>query len=427
MTNYDLSVLIPSRNEEFLALTVDNLLKNIRGNTEIIIVLDGEWANPPVPDNPRVTLIYNNTSVGQRAAQNQAARASKAKYVMKLDAHCVVDEGFDVKMMAKMEDDMTMVPVMYNLYGFDWVCPQGHKRYQSPSGPCKECGQPTKKVMVWKPRFNRKSLTYRFDKKELHFQYWGSLAKRETAVNGLIETLSLQGSCFMATRKKYWELELCDEKFGSWGQQGTEVAVKTWLSGGRVMVNTTTWYSHLFRTQGGDFGFPYPISGRQQEFARKYSQDLFLGNKYKQAIHPFNWLIEKFRPIPDWSDPKELADFEKKVKEKKSEKKGIIFYTDNQLNLKIAHAVQDAIRRVNLPIVSVSLKPMPHFGKNIYLPLKRGYLTMFTQILTALEASDAQIIYFCEHDNIVHPSRFEFTPPKKDVWYYNLNWRKAPA
>ena len=424
MTNYDLSILIPSRNEEFLSITVENILKNIRGNTEIIVVLDGEWANPPVPDNPRVTLIYNNTSLGQRAAQNQAARISRAKYLMKLDAHCVVDEGFDVKMIAKMEDDITMIPVMYNLYGFDWICPDGHKRYQSPSGPCKECGKPVKRVMVWKPRFNRKSLTYRFDKKELHFQYWGSLAKRETPVNGLIESLSLQGSCFMCTRQKYWELELCDEKFGSWGQQGTEVAVKTWLSGGRVMVNTTTWYSHLFRTQGGDFGFPYPMSGRQQDFARKYSQDLFLNNKYKQAIHPFSWLIEKFRPIPDWSDPQELANSKLTVSSKLANK-GIIFYTDNQLNLKIAHTVQNSLKQANLPIVSASLKPMPHFGKNIYLPLKRGYLTMFTQILRALEASTSDIIFFTEHDVIYHPSHFNFMPPDRNTWYYNQNWWKC--
>ncbi len=50
----------------------------------------------------------------------------------------------------------------------------------------------------------------------------------------LVETMSLQGSCFMMTRKKYWELDICSEDFNSWGQQGVEVACKTWLSGGKV-------------------------------------------------------------------------------------------------------------------------------------------------------------------------------------------------
>lgn len=427
---YELSVLIPARNEEFLSLTVKNILKNIRGNTEIIVVLDGEWASPGVPDDKRVTIIYNHKSVGQRAAQNQAARVSRAKYLMKLDAHCVVDEGFDVKMISKMKDDYTMVPRMYNLYGFDWVCTScPHRHYQGPTPTgCPKCGKPMKRDIKFAPRLNRRSLTYRFDH-TLHFQYWGSLQKRLQPVDGLMESMSLQGSSFMCTREKYWELNLCDEKFGSWGQQGTEVALKTWLSGGKVVANDTTWYSHLFRTQGGDFGFPYPISGNQQEHAREYCRDLFFNNKYEKQIYPLSWLIDKFWPIPDWDKPENsvvLDMVRKKGKEfnEKKPTKGLIFYTDNQLPLKIAHSVQNQLRRMNLPIVSASLKPMT-FGKNIHLPLVRGYLTMFKQILSALEASDADIIFFTEHDVIYHPSHFDFTPLDKKTWYYNINWWKV--
>ena len=50
---------------------------------------------------------------------------------------------------------------------------------------------------------------------------------------------------------------------------------------------------------------------------------------------------------------------------------------------------------------------------------------MFKQILAALEASDAEIVYFCEHDVLYHPSHFTFIPPKKDVFYYNHNWWKV--
>ena len=38
---YDLSILIPARNEEFLNRTVQDILENIEGNTEVIVVLDG--------------------------------------------------------------------------------------------------------------------------------------------------------------------------------------------------------------------------------------------------------------------------------------------------------------------------------------------------------------------------------------------------
>lgn len=103
--------------------------------------------------------------------------------------------------------------------------------------------------------------------------------------------------------------------------------------------------------------------------------------------------------------------------------KGIIYYTDNRLDEKIFKAVQEQLLKARLPIVSVSLKPID-FGKNIHLPLQRGYETYFRQIITALENSESDIIFFCEHDVLYHPSYFDFTPEKKDTYYYNLNvWR----
>ena len=56
---------------------------------------------------------------------------------------------------------------------------------------------------------------------------------------------------------------------------------------------------------------------------------------------------------------------------------------------------------------------------------ERGYLTMFRQILAGLETSTADIIFLCEHDVIYHPSHFDFTPPRKDVFYYNENCFKV--
>lgn len=409
VNKYDLSVLIPARNEEFLKLTVESILASKRGKTEVIVVLDGEWADPPLEEHPDLTIVYNNVSRGQRGATNQACRLSNAKYVMKIDAHCAVDEGFDVKLISNMKDNWTVVPALYNLHGFDWVCPSCKSRqYQGPSHlyeKCPKCGGKRIKEIIWKPRLNRKTYSWRFDK-TLHFQYWGAYNSRQQG--DIADTLSIQGSCFMLTRDKYWELNICDEEFGSWGQQGVEVACKTWLSGGEVKVNKNTWYSHLFRTQGGDFSFPYPQSQKQIEHARAYSRELFEQDKWPLAKHKFQWLLDKFYPVPEWHD---------------TPKKGIIYYTDNKVNMKIGHLARHYIKKAHLPIVSCSLKPMD-FGKNIHLKMERGYLAYHKQILTALEHSDADIIFFCEHDVLYHRSHFDFVPAKKDVYYYNTNfWR----
>jgi glycosyltransferase involved in cell wall biosynthesis len=303
----DLSILIPSRNEMFLNNTIQDILNNIEADTEVIAVLDGQWPIEPIPDNPRVILIHFSESIGQRAATNVAARISKAKYLMKLDAHCAMDKGFDVKLMNDMQDNWTQVPIMRNLHAFDWVCECGHIRYQGPTKPCEKCGKDMKRELRWIAKTNPQSTAFRYDT-TLHFQYWQDWKKKQ--VGDLVETFSLQGSCFMCTREKYFELNLCDETWGSWGNQGTEVATKTWLSGGRVVVNKKTFYAHLFRTQGNDFGFPYPQSGRAVERARNFSRELFFNNGYDKQIYPLSWLIEKFKPIPDWHEEsgKEVLD-----------------------------------------------------------------------------------------------------------------------
>jgi glycosyltransferase involved in cell wall biosynthesis len=303
-----LSILIPGKNEEFMGKTVENILENIEGNTNIIVVLDGyETPIPDIPEDPRVTIIKNNESKGQREATNQACRLSTAKYVAKTDAHCAFDKGFDKILMDDMQDDWTMVPVMRNLWAFDWKCPNGHTRYQSPSGPCEECGEPTEKDIKWIGKNNPQSTAYLFDN-EPHFQYFGEYKKRDEykkakKENSLTDSMSLQGSFFMMTRDKYWELNVSDgDTFGSWGSQGIEVACKTWLSGGRVVCNHKTWYAHMFRTQGGDFGFPYKQSGKKVSKAKKTAKEIFFDNKWDKQVRPLSWLLEKFWPVPGWNE-----------------------------------------------------------------------------------------------------------------------------
>jgi len=296
----ELSILIPSRNEMFLSQTIQDILKNIEADTEVIAVLDGQWADPSVEDDPRVNIIYVPESIGQRAATNLACKLSKAKYIMKVDAHCSFDKGFDRKMIAEMKDDWTMVPTMRNLWAFDWKCYHcGWKKYQGPTPlKCENCGKTDKikRKIIWKGKERPQSNSYCFDK-NFHFQYFREFNKRPEGQGELTETMSLQGSCFMMTREKYWELKICDEEFGSWGNQGIEVAVKTWLSGGRVMVNHKTWYAHMFRTQGGDFSFPYPQKQSEVEVTKNKVKEYILNTKYKYSL---DWLLKKFNP-PGWN------------------------------------------------------------------------------------------------------------------------------
>lgn len=420
MNNIDLTVIIPARNEEFLGRTIQDVLDHMEGNTEIIAILDGYLPDPPLPYSDKVTVIYNPVAQGQRGGANQAARIARGKYLMKIDAHTAFDQGFDRKMLEafkKTGDNVTMIPTMRNLHVFDWVCDSGHRRYQGRSGVCEECGQLTKKDIVWIPKKSPVTHSFRFDK-TMHFQYWGEYSKRPEVQKGIMtkegydsnlrESMSIQGSCFMLTKEKWFELDICSETFNSWGQQGVEVACKTWLSGGQVVVNMNTWYAHMFRTKGGDFGFPYPNPQDKVHANRELSRQLFQHDKWPLAKHKFQWLLEKFNP-PDWGITK-----------------GMIFYTSNQLDEKIARPVRDRLLKISeekkIDITSSSLKRMDFGVKNVYFPsLKKGYLAMYKQILGALENCKDEIIFFTEHDVLYHPSHFDFYPQDKETFYYNQN------
>lgn len=319
----ELSIIIPARNEMFLARTIQDILEHSEANTEIIAVLDGAWASPGIPQHERVNVIYLSESIGQRSATNVGARLAQGKYILKCDAHCSFDKGFDrimIEGFAEVGDNVVMVPIMRNLHAFDWVCTKcDWKKYQGPTPlKCEKCGNTeiTRKV-IWYGKPNPQSTSYCFDK-EPHFQYFNEYRNRPEVKKmlkdtGFTETMSLQGSCFMTTKEKYFELELCGEDFGSWGNQGIEVACRAWLSGSRVLVNHKTWYAHMFRTQGGDFGFPYPQSGRGVAKTKKMVWEFFLNGKCEKQKYPVSWLIRRFWPVKGWTE----ADLQKlKILEK---------------------------------------------------------------------------------------------------------------
>jgi len=307
----DLSVIIPAREEMFLQRTIEDIFENSEADTEIIVILDGYWPDPPIPDHQKVTFVHHAESIGQRAATNEGARISQAKYVMKCDAHCAFGKGFDRILIEDCQYDWTMIPMLYNLHVFNWQCEAcGEITYQGVEPKnCKKCRSPRHEmIMVWKPREGKGPyVSWRFDK-DMQFKQWRKHCRRSECQGNLVETMSFAGPCFFMHRDRYWELGGCDEAHGSWGQFGTEWACKSWLSGGKLITTKKTWFAHLFRTgnfKGSGYNgssFPYPISGTQQEHAKKYSKDLWLNDKWEGANYPLSWLVEKFKPVPGWHD-----------------------------------------------------------------------------------------------------------------------------
>lgn len=267
-----ISVLIPARNEKYLSATVESTLKAAKEDIEIIVVCDGYWPDPPIKDHPKVKVIHYTEPIGQRAATNVAARVAKGKYIMKIDGHTIMDDGFDVKLKKDIQPDWTICPIMYGL-----------------------------DVEKWEPKLYKKPTEFMYignwDGRKIRIQYWHAYAKRPEAQGQIVDLMAGMGNCFFLERERFLEWGGLDENHGSWGQVGIEIACKSWLSGGRHVLSRNTWFAHWFRKKEG---FPYPLSGSAVEKARAYSIDLWTNNKWPQQVRSFQWLINKFAPVPSW-------------------------------------------------------------------------------------------------------------------------------
>ena len=237
------SVVIPSRNEPYLQKTIDEIFLKSRGPaTDVIVVLDGYWPDPPLKDDDRLHIIHRGESRGLRNAVTSAVEMSKAKYIFKLDAHCSLDEGFDVKLMADCEPNWVVVPRRKRLLPETWELeidsrPDIDYMYLSyPYAPAKN------------DIFGAGDKEY-----GLHGKNWDALNKREDLKNILIDDLmTAQGSAYFMHKDYFKELELLDESvYGGFRDEFLEVGMKCWLSGGRVVVNKKTHYAHWHKKKRG--------------------------------------------------------------------------------------------------------------------------------------------------------------------------------
>src|SRR3990167_6732652 len=115
------SVIVPSRNEKYLYKTIQDLMAKAKGSIQIIAVLDGYWPNiEEIINGPKVIYLHFSKTRGMRNAINSAVAIAQGDYILKCDAHCMFDEGYDVKLQADCEDNWIVIPRRYALDPEKW-------------------------------------------------------------------------------------------------------------------------------------------------------------------------------------------------------------------------------------------------------------------------------------------------------------------
>lgn len=278
-----LSVIIPSRNEQFLAPTVRDCLIQARGDVEVYVVLDGYWPDPPLADDPRLHVIHRGHAQGMRPAINAAAAVCKGDFLMKLDAHCALAEGYDVALTSECEEDWVVVPRRYSLEGSTW----------------------TRKD---KPPVDAHFLSYPVTQHDglLHGVIWPTRAGRRKDVL-IDDEMSSQGSCWVTSRK-WWERTIGPldvANYGTFVLEFQEIGCKSWLGGGAVKINKKTWYAHLHK--GATYGRGYSVSRPDHAKGWAFCPRYWMLDLWQERKRDLRWLIEHFAPVPTWPADLDLA------------------------------------------------------------------------------------------------------------------------
>ncbi|MBI4058105.1 glycosyltransferase family 2 protein [Candidatus Microgenomates bacterium] len=298
-----LSVIIPSRNEQYLAKTVDDIFNKAKGEIEVIVILDEN--DQKLTPRPHLIVAKKIGKPGMKSAINQGVDIARGKYIMKTDAHCMFGEGFDVILTQNHQNDWIQIPRRYSLQAETWSIKPNRPivDYEYFVFPFAE---------VTSVRTGGKWYGRAEDRKELLID----------------ETMVFQGSCWFTTKEHYnriGRLEINPKTKDEFILEPEELAFKTWLSGGKVMVSKKTWYAHYHKGNGNR---GYFIDKKTMRKQRIFHINYWMHDKWPKATLKMEWFIERFWPIPgwpqDWKDPKHELEYLKRLTEKSDPNKIMI-------------------------------------------------------------------------------------------------------
>ena len=208
------SVIIPSRKERYLDKTINDIFNKFGGEYEVIVTLDGY--NDKRAGS--VKYIHNKEPRGMRTAINQAVGMATGKYIMKLDAHCMVDEGIDLKLIENHHENWVQIPRRKRLDARRWELIDN--------------GKPDVDYMY----LNKHMVGIADNVKNRN-------GKLKTVL--IDDTETFQGSCYFMAREYFDKLGLLDAvNFSGSGNEAQEITFRVLSDGGRVVRNKKTWYAH---------------------------------------------------------------------------------------------------------------------------------------------------------------------------------------
>jgi glycosyltransferase involved in cell wall biosynthesis len=270
------SVIVPSRNEIFLKRTVDDIFAKAVDDIEVIVVVDGATIYSLPKERPNLIFLKNSLPEGLRPAMNNAANIASGKYIMRIDAHCAIGLGFDEILKKNIEDNWIVVPRHYEL-----------------------------DVELWQPKLETVS-DYRYlgfpwnsDPFIIRNMKWYTRdLERSNSKYDIDDQMTFPG-CVWFTSKNHYVNRLGGmtvEGYGKFAEEMQQIGLKTWLGGGKVMINKKVWFAHWAVKE--KLRTSFPLNHTENIVGCIYNAHYWTENKWYERKYDFDWIIEKFWPLP---------------------------------------------------------------------------------------------------------------------------------
>ena len=207
-----ISILIPAHNEQmYLNKTIENFLSTAEGNVEVVVLLNGYDQEV----DSRAIVVKNAENLGMRKAVNRAAKIANGEYLMFIDAHCNITQGWDTKMLEsfKQYPNGIVVAPMTSI----------NKDFTGGRGWYGFCEMRPNMQPIWK-------------------------GKKTYAITE--PNMALTGCGLMLSKKFYQSFGGLDETLPKMGAIGSEFSIHGWLDGDGIYTRTDVLIGHIFDTGG---------------------------------------------------------------------------------------------------------------------------------------------------------------------------------
>ena len=307
-----LSIVVPSYLCRYAGKTVDHIFLKAKGEVEVVMVCDGFWPNPMPQENKNLVIIHKGWS-GMRKSINLGVKAATGEFILKCDDHVVFEEGFDEVLKRDSQDQQLQVPSRYFLDVETWGKKKRPVEYEYLAYPYRYLDSVRYGMGLHAKKWLGEDGSHPLDMRPPQY-YWKERHMEHIPID---EIQIIHGSCWFMPRKHFFDIGGLEENvFSSLYMEPQELVIKTWLIGGRCVVNKNTWYAHMHKSNdGGPQAREFELDTRAMRETERLGTALFMNDKWSR-LTPRNmkWIIEHFWPIPEWPEDWEREKAEWEVK-----------------------------------------------------------------------------------------------------------------